>query len=384
MRATTPLFLAAAGLALAVGCNFSGTTRYEEEERDTFLRDIRPAYFQSMNWENPAVRADASRFESHFADIYDKHEAEFLRGEYRTRKDSSAFGLESLYFGFLVCGNTTSIMDGTLAFDDIVEGNRRYFRETEGAGSEKDEMLARMERSIVILKRSTELLKGDRRALGAYWNARVYADRMRDPGSQSQPATVRGMIDFATETGVDRFTGAAFPNYDLLITLITARFNEDSLFSFPGSAMDTMAEHVRSRLNPNAFLGLSDLSEEELADFNFVAILGPIYRMDVLMRKASWMARAAEPDFESMGRTLAVADSTAAFLDGRLKRLASRWPYKETIEHRKALLQRMREYAAAGQPAGGAELSADAEALFKRKDIRQAYQCYNCHRKATY
>jgi hypothetical protein len=158
--------------------------------------------------------------------------------------------------------------------------------------------------------------------------------------------------------------------------------------------MDSLLEASIVRLNPNSFLGLDGLSDEELAQFNFVGILGPIYRLDILLRKAQWIAGAeakkpggGNPNLALVDaeRFLDLADSTHTFLTHRLKPLLDRWPYLETLGQRKEMLDELKTYfAQASQGSSEAWSQPPGSQAFQDQEWRKAYQCYNCHRRAGY
>jgi hypothetical protein len=369
---------AAFPLLMAAGCEFSGSTD-EVGEETYFLRDLRPAYFPSMRFESEAVQRSAGAYENSLRISYEKHKAEFDAGRYVTKTDSLAFGLEAFYYGFLLTGNVTAVKDGNLSLDDLLRDNVPYAASSAG-GSDTAELNARMRRGGDILTLAANLRASERRVRGSYWNNAVYAGRFANPDLQTPWATANEMARFALEPNANRAANSVFPNYDLLITLITFRYTEDSAFTFRNPMMDSLLQATIERLNPNAFLGLDGLSDAELAEFNFVGILGPVYRLDLILRKAQDLAQ--KRDSTGLKRYLAIADSTNLFLSNRLTPLVRRWPYRETLKLRTALLGDLKSYMQALAAGDTSAVLPDGETVFRSRDFRQAYQCYNCHRHA--
>jgi hypothetical protein len=91
----------------------------EEEEVQSFLRDIRAVYFDNLNFDSKEIRASTPQFIENFEKTYHKLEQEHSQGKFTSFNDLENFQLAGMYYSFYLLAIGGTYSDKDLTFQEI-------------------------------------------------------------------------------------------------------------------------------------------------------------------------------------------------------------------------------------------------------------------------
>lgn len=349
----------------------SGDT--EPGKTSYFLSEIRPVFFEQLNFESAAVRDNIAAFKEKFYQTFNKAEQEYQAGHYKSESDIEFFRLESQYYGFYLLALTGAYLDGYISFQQI-HGNSTEGRYSNLPASTPDfeylEMRAMIDRGKDLMYRAAWLgNKYNDKVYAFYLGVNQLAGRLKSRKNLNDPEAHRQVIDFSDV----RLTNYNLvPTWNLLMAQVTLTNYNDSLNTFANPHLNVLFKNVQERLVPGS---LRDLGGK------YPEILGPLYRFDLTMKKIDWYLKKNDltgEELAEINQYLTAMQTVMQFIETKKTALLNSWIDKDTYELRKEKWQELRNYFDDRSIAKKPELSS----FINSKKFIRAYQCYSCHRES--
>lgn len=348
-------------------------TETAPEKTSYFLSEIRPFYFENLNFESPSVKDRITVFKENFFHTFNKAEQEYQGGKYISQSDIEFFRLESQYYGFYLLALTGAYLDGYISFQQIL-GNRTEGLYTNLPASTPDfeflEMRAMIDRAKDLMYRAAYVgNKYNDKVYAFYLGCNQLAGRLKSRKNLNNPDAHREVIDFSSV----RLTNYNLvPTWNLLMAQVTLTNYKDSLNTFANPNMEVLFKNVQERLVPGSLRDLGGLYPE---------ILGPLYRFDLTMKKIDWFLQKqtlTEVELAEINQYLTAMQTVMQFIETKKTALLNSWTDKDTYQMRKDKWQALRNYFDNRATVEKPEL---ASFINSKKFIR-AYQCYSCHKSS--
>lgn len=340
-----------------------------------FLSDIRPNYFSAMDWGSATKMQNLSNFFVQFTKTYNYLEANYKAGSYTSSSDLQNMKLASLYYAFFLTSLTRANLDGYVDFATITRGRQSDLFAQNYIGNpnfQQKELEAMMVRAMEVAKLGYAISGNNRGVLGYILAAQQVYGRTIDPGHKNNMTYQTQLINYGTEPGIDRTLYYKFPNWDLMLCFLLTDDYSDPNNTFGNPDFNKILADVNLRFTP---ANIPDLG------INFVPLLAPMYRMDILLKKADWMIQNGLEMQNLPSIVAALANVTAVIESGRQKELLLIWDKSATYYQRKAKVAEVTAYSAGISLNNGTSLAKpDLQTLFVSKEFKQVYQCYSCHK----
>lgn len=346
-----------------------------EEKKVYFLRDIRPKFFENLNFESKAVIADIPFFLHQLTKSYNQLENEYQAGMFKSASDFENMRLIGMYYSFYLLALAGNYMDGNLTLANI-QGNHEMglFSKVSSAtpGFEKQELQAMMLRAEQVARLAIDIHGFNDKTYGFYVSVRQVQERLKTPHFTNNPETQDSVIQYV---GTNLVFYDKIPEWNLLMAMVTFSNYADSLNTFKNENLNFVLNNVNARLIPGR---LADLGGR------YPEILGPIYRFDINLKKIDWMLETKkvfnESELRELDLYISVLDTASHFVETKKKHILDTWIHKDTFEERKQKLRELKDFRASFD-GGIPMLKAPAYALYlNSKSFKKAYQCYSCHR----
>lgn len=347
----------------------------DKEEEVYFLRDIRPLFFENLNFESKAVIAEIPAFLRQLAQSYTKSEAEYRAGVFKSAADFENMRLIGMYYCFYLLALGGNYMDGNLTFADIQGAHQTgLFSEkpTTTPDFEKIELNAMMLRAQQVGKLAMDVNGFNDKTYGFYVSVRQVQERLKRKNFTNNPATQDSVIEYV---GTNLVFYDLIPEWNLLMAMVTFSNYADSLNTFKYENMNFVLNNVNARLVPGR---LEDLGGK------YPEILGPIYRFDINLKKIDWMLETKkafnERELRELDRYISFLDTSSHFVETKKKHILDTWIHKATFEERKEKLQEIKAFRASFEGGVPTQKAPTSAVYLNSKSFKKAYQCYSCHR----
>ncbi|MEL6863505.1 MAG: hypothetical protein AAFP19_03755 [Bacteroidota bacterium] len=353
-------------------CNERST---DDDEVDTsyFLSDLRPRFFEALNFNSAERIAEIPDFLEEFGATYRKLEEEYEGGLYTDSRDLNHIRLTGMYYSFYLTATVRGYLDGFINFEDIIGDRTTFFSGLQPSDPDfqQKELKAMMTRSQKVANFATNVNGFNDKTYATFMVSRQINGRVDSPHDYNNPFTQDSMIAYVSSTIYDY---DLFQNWNVLMSQLSFTNFHDSLNTFKNPQMDVVLKNLNDRLILGA---IPDLNAR------YAEILGPTFRFDLNMKKVNWMIN----DQEEMSKEqIAELDTYIRMMDTLSNHvlydktvLLDSWNHKETITEvridRLNELKAYRESLDTETPLPKPELSPH----FTSKEFLQAYQCYNCH-----
>jgi len=352
----------------------------EKDKDDTdisFLSDIRPLYFDNLNFESAIVRSETADFMVSLAETYTELEKEYEAGMFTGEEDLENMRLAGMYYSFYLLAITGNYLDGNLTFDEINGGREQGYYSGLPATApdfEQQEMEALMIRAKDVGWLATSVNGFNDKSYGFYLSVRQVQERLRTPDHTNSPIIQDSVLNYVFTRLVNY---DLLPDWNVLMSMVTFTNYADSLNQFINPAFDQLLFNVNARLVPGALADLGGLYPE---------MLGPLYRFDLNLKKINWLfdtgGELDEKELEDLSDYITTLETASAFVEEEQADLLNSWPYFSTFEERKVKMEEVKDYQQSLLNGSSGTPRPTLAPYLNSKDFKKAYQCYSCHKTA--
>ncbi|MEM9824681.1 MAG: hypothetical protein AAF985_26575 [Bacteroidota bacterium] len=348
-----------------------------DPEVPSFLSEIRPIYFENLNFESEVIRSQTSDFLLDLAASYNQLETEYEAGVFVDDINLEYMRLAGMYYSFYLLAVTGNYLDGNLSFEDINGGRQTGYYSNLPATTpdfQQQELEALMERASRVAFRATEVNGFNDKSYGFYLSVRQVQERLKNPNHYNSHITQDSVINYVFTRLVNY---DLLPDWNVLMAMVTFTNYADSLNRFDNPRMDEVLLNVNARLRPGA---LADLGGR------YPEILGPLYRFDLNLKKIDWLLRTGdeldEDELEELKNYITILETSSAFIEEEQTELLSSWPHRHTFEERKEKMKEIKDFRQSVIDGDNSIPRPKLAPYLDTKSFKKAYQCYSCHKPA--
>ncbi|WP_340200588.1 hypothetical protein [Ascidiimonas sp. W6] len=347
----------------------------EDQEPLFFLSEIRPAFFENLNFESPEVVGNIVEFRSQLANTYQNLEEGYLNDEYTSESDLEYMRLAGMYYSFYMLALGGAHNDQYLTFKDIM-GNPDTGYYSGLASStpdfEQKELEAMMAEAARVSELAYQINRYNDKAFGFYISIKQVEGRLKNRGLANDPEIHNKVIDYV---GVQLVDFDLLPDWNVLMSMVALTNYKDSLNTFKNPRMNELLLNVNARLVPGALPPLGGLYPE---------IFGPLYRFDLNLKKMDWYIQTTEEfrtaEIEELDTYIETLEGASNFIETERSDILQSWDDLYTFEMRKEKLMEIKQYSEQLKE-GRTNIQKPAlETFINSKDFKRAYQCYSCHK----
>ena len=340
-----------------------------------FLSEIRPDFFENLNFLSDAVIANIPTFRENLAKTYERLEEQYNKGEFETETDLEYMRLIGMYYSFYLLALGGNYNDHNLTFENIMgsPGVGYYSKLPSSTPNfEQKELEAMMEEASRVARLATDINGFNDKTYGFYLSVRQVEERLKNKGVANNPETQDLVIDYVNTRMVnfDRL-----PDWNVLMALVTFTNYADSLNTFKNPRMNNVLFHVNARLVPGLLPDLGGIYPE---------IMGPIYRFDLNLKKLDWLLQVNETftpeQLEELDSYIETLETASEFIEAERTDILNSWDDRYTFEQRKEKLQEIKEFREQLSSRQVPDNKPDLAPFIDSKEFKKAYQCYSCHK----
>lgn len=341
------------------------------QNNDYFLRDIRPTFFERIDFNSPERVAELPAFLVRFTDLYGQLEQQHKAGAFTSRNDLDNMRLAGMYYSFLLTATVRANLDGFIRFEDIVGNRTGGFLSNlkpDAPNFRMSELRAMADRAVAVAQFAVYVNGFNDKTLGALMVGRQVRGRVYTPQFFNDPAAHDSTI---------RYVGSTIKDYD---------FFRDWNSFMSQLSFTNYADPLNTFANPNMNIVLANLNARPVPYFpnRFATMVGPLFRFDMNMKKVDWLIQKdrslTTDELAEIRQYIATMNEVRVDVNTTRKALLDQWPYKSTVALREAKLTQIEQYVEAVQRGQTNVAKPQLSVFFSSKDFLQAYQCYNCHR----
>lgn len=362
-------FLLVAMLFISCSSNDDNSTTPNE----AFLSEIRPNYFNTLNFNSAATVSEIPQNLRSFKLTYDGLAEEYENNQFKSAGDLENMRLASMYYSFFIQAVVKAYLDGMISFDDLTGGEERgLFSDALKSDSdfEDRELTVMMDTAEEIARLALNINGLNDRAYGFYLGVKQTQERLKDPNHYNKEEIQDLLIQYVQEDIQDT---TFFTEWNVIMTLVFFDDYNDPVNRYDNPKMNIVLQNVTGKLNP-------DVLPEE--DINYIALLGPVYIIDLITKKLDYMfnyqSSITEQDLEQINNFISALDNVKEIILEDRTALYNSWEFKQTIDERFQKMEELKLYT--NDLNQGINRNApQLDTFFKTKTFRQAYQCYSCH-----
>lgn len=371
-RKLSVLMICVSAVLIFSGCDQQDDT---SETQRYFLSDIRPQFFDNLDFQSETIVANIAQFKTNLADTYKELETAYERGEYTSENDLEYMRLSSMYYCFYLLALGGNYNDGNLSFQQIA-GNVQtgYYSDLPASGPdfEQKELEAMMKEAARVGEIAYSINGFNDKAYGFYLSVRQVEERLKNKGASNSPEVQNLVIDYV---GTRMVNFDLLPDWNVLMAMVTFTNYKDSLNTFKNPAMNSVLFNVNARLVPGLLPDLGGLYPE---------ILGPLYRYDLNMKKMDWYIETTETftekEISELDTYIKTLETASTFIETERGEILQSWDDLYTYQMRKDKLLEVKNFS--NQLKEGIQnlQKPELKTFLNSKDFKRAYQCYSCHK----
>ena len=353
------------GLLLSIGC--SKEEPKNENDSKYFLSEIRPIYFENLNFDSAEVKGNIPSFLSDLKAVMDKNDVLNNLGQFKSDSDKKYFVKLCQYFSFYCLALTGNYLDGNLTFNNI-NGNRPIGLFSNLPQSHENfeylEMVAMMERATSIIQKAVNLNGYNDVVQGFYIAVKQVESRLKN-NNFCNVDDHNNAIDY---TFVRLVNYSVIQNWNIIMSQVTMSNYNDPLNTFSNPKMEELLFIVNARLNPANLPDLGGRPPE---------IFGPLYRFELNLKKIDHIFKnnttISGSNLVQVNESLASLELAANFIENERPHVLQEWADRDTFYARKEKLNKIRNFL------NGTEEKPVLTDFINSREFKRAYQCYSCH-----
>ena len=347
-----------------------------QDEPKYFLSDIRPIFFENVNFESAQIKSEIPVFLNNFKMTYDQLERQYKTGLFTSKNDLENMRLASNYYSFYLSCLVQGCMDEDLKIKDII-GERKvglYSKIPTSDPSFMDkEMNKMMEKAEEISFSAINLNGYNDRSQAFFIGVKQVQNRLNNKGK-----LVKYMNNPMTQDSAIKFLSTPLTNYsitrdwNILMSMVTFTNYKDSVNTFYNNSMNTLLSVANSRLS------LGSQRTNRLPD-----ILGPLYRFDLNLKKIDWLfdkkSALNKEELTDLLSYINTLETITNYIDTDRKKVLDTWRYKSTYDQRKEKVAEIKDYVKEINKGNINPKRPDFKVLLNSNEFKKAYTCYGCH-----
>jgi len=347
------------------------TTSIDEDHSVSFLTDIKPTYFENVNYESESVVSQIPVYLDEMSISYNKVEQQYLDGYFTTPEDIAKIRIVNYYYSFYLISLVGGYLDGFLSMEDITGSERTtgYFSNVDvnSPNYAESEIQSMAERALNITLENLKVGDYNDKSYGFYITVNQLYQRAINNNMTSSESN-KETVDFASIQLVD-FN--VIPNWNTLMTMITFTNYEDPLNTFQNPKMEDLLFTVNSRITPFNLENLDGLYPE---------IFGPIYRFDLNLKKVDFVLQNSENklnenEIMAIKRHIGYMETVSDAVSNDRADLLDSWADNNTFEERLQKLEELKLYINNTD----SQEKPNFTGYLNTVNFKKAYQCYSCH-----
>lgn len=267
-------------LMLSTSCMNEEVLSPEVKEPSYFLSEIRPEFFHHLNFNSQERVAQISGFLEDFARTYQKLEDEYKEGMYTSYSDLDNMRIAGMYYSFAITAIVRAYLDGFIGFENIIGDHiKGPFSDlpVTVADFKQRELEAMMKRSREVAYFAMNVNGFNDKTYGTYMVSKQITGRVISPQNFNNPSTQDSMIQYI-DSRINNYD--LFSEWNVLMSQLSFTNYKDSLNTFKNPKMNTVLDNINERLVIGAIPDLNG---------RYAEILGPMFRMDLNMKKVDWL-----------------------------------------------------------------------------------------------
>lgn len=374
MKKLTLRLLASLVILLALtGCNSDEGS--SNNKQLYFLSDIRPDFFENLNFESETVLNNMNKFRTNFAETYAELEDDYTNGAFKSESDLEYMRLSGMYYAFYLLALGGNYIDGNISFENIMGNPVTGFYSGLPSSTpdfEQKEMEAMMDEAARVGEIAYQLNGYNDKAYGFYISVKQVGGRLKNNGKANDSEIHNRVIDYV---GVRLENFDLLPDWNVLMSMVTFTNYSDSLNTFRNPRMNEVLDQVNERLVPGALPPLGGL---------FPEIFGPLYRFDLNMKKMDWYIQKTDEftshHIKQLDTYIEQLEGATVFIENERTEILERWDDNYTFTMRKEKLDEVKKYSEKLKEGLSNIEKPELYSFLNSDDFKKAYQCYTCHK----
>ena len=357
-------------------CNNDDSTEdnqeLEEVDLKSFLSEIRPIYFNNLNFEDSQVVNSMPTFFNDLRLTYEDLETQYKEGKFTTSFDLNQMRRIQMYYSFYIVGTVGAYLENTIEFKDITGDVKQGVYSgvsVEDPTFIEKEIKAMMDRAIEVIDTAVNIAGYNDLTYGFYVIAKQVQQRATNNNiNNSENHDL--IIDYI-QLVLEDYTQVAVLN--LLAPQVAMSNYKDPLNTYENPKLNLLLQQINERLGPEAVPSLGGQTTE---------IIGPLYRMDLNIKKIDWLfqnnSTLTQEQLEKLQEYLDVIAVAKNSIEVSRASVLEVWKDNETYYERIDKVEAIKAYSEAlnnGEQTERPEL----ESFIDSKDFKKAYQCFACH-----
>ncbi len=338
----------------------------------SFLSEIRPVYFDNLNFEDEQIVNAMPAFFNDLRLVYLDYEKQYNEGKFTTNFDLNQMRRLQMYYSFYITGIVGAYLEETIAFKDITGDVKEGVYSgvpVEDPDFIQKEIKAMMSHAEEAIEEATNIAGYNDLTYGFYVILKQVQQRASN-GNINNNENHDLIIDY-TQLVLNDYT--LVPVWNLLAPQVAMSNYKDPLNRFDNPKLDLLLKQINERLGPEAVPSL---------DGQITEIIGPLYRMDLNIKKIDWLFKnnptLSHEQIDELKQYLDVIDVAANSIEVSRASVLEVWKDNKTYYERKDKVDAIKAYWKALK--GGVETERpELESFIDSKDFKRAYQCFACH-----
>lgn len=347
-----------------------------QDEPKYFLSDIRPVFFEHLNFDSEQIKAEIPIFLNDFKKTYDQLERQFKTGVFTSKSDLDNMRIAAEYYSFYILALTAAYLDSDISPTDIISKQQSMglFSKVSTVNPDftQKEFEAMMERAVEISRFSINLDNSvNDRALGFYFAVRQVQERLKNKSNYFNNIITQDSLINYTQTPLVNYNNTR--DWNILMSMVTLTNYKDSANTFSNPSMEKLLTSINTRLVIGTVPETGKLPD----------ILGPLYRYDLHLKKADWILKQKkQPDKNDINQLvifIKTFDTISNYIEIDRKNELNAWNHKLTYILRKEKVKELKDYITALNEGNNMIQKPDFKVLLNSKEFKKAYTCYGCH-----
>lgn len=356
-----------------LSCKTDSASEPLQEETKYFLNDIRPVFFENVDFDSRKIRENIPNFLNDFKKTYDQLERQYKTGLFTSSIDKENMRLAANYYSFYLSSLVKTCMDGDIQIKDIT-GNQKiglFSQVPISDPSFTDKELGKMiDKAEEVSVYAININGYNDRSRSFNVGVKQVQQRLKNKNKYfNDPVTQDSTIKYLT-TPLVNFSITR--DWNILMSMVTFADYRDPTNTFYNNSMNILLATANSRLI------LGSQKNNRLPD-----ILGPLYRFDLNLKKIDWLldkkSALNTEELTDLISYINTLETITNYIDTDRKIVLDTWRYKSTYEQRKEKVAEIKDYVKEINKGNINPKKPDFKVLLNSNEFKKAYTCYGCH-----